>query len=203
MDTVFWGAAASDAVNHQTLSPRRRLLSNGEAHDFCLCFLLPFSQLFSLCYSYPTHTCYLPTDQSICSSIRTGLVWISLHPAGSFASSLQSLHTQLPFSESRHSLPLLLCFPRPLQDRVLVSLLLLLLLLLLPAPRSPLGIRPDPLGHEQVRLLCNIHPVADKLAAAAKQPVLFSAVLYQEPLLMMIGIGHGVGHYYGCFFWVQ
>lgn len=130
-------------------------------------FLLHLSSLFFL-------SCYLPNYLPIFSSIRTELVWISLHPAGSFASSLQSLHTQLPFSESRHSLPLLLCFPRPLQDRVLVSLLLLLLLLLLPAPRSPLGIRPGPLGHEQVRLLCNIHPVADKLAAAAKQPVLFS-----------------------------
>lgn len=160
MDTVFWGAAASDAVNHQTLSPRRRLLSNGEAHDFCLCFLLPFSQLFSLCYSYPTHTCYLPTDQSICSSIRTGLVWISLHPAGPFASSLQSLHTQLPFSESRHSLPLLLCFLRPLQDRIFVSLLLLLLLLLFPAQRITAWIQPGRLGHEQVRSLSNVLTLA-------------------------------------------
>lgn len=117
-------------------------------------------------------SCYIPNYLPVFSSIRTELVWIFLQPVGPICFFLRSLHTQLPFSASRHSIPLLLCFPEPLQDRAFVSLLLLLLLLLFPAPRPLLGIRPGPLGHEQVRLLSSIHTVADKLAAAARLHVL-------------------------------
>lgn len=131
---------------------------------------------------FPTHTLavllpatyLLPTHLSIFSSIRTELVWIFLHPVGPFASSLQSLHAQLPFFRIT-SLSIIASLLAEATSRShFRSLCCYCYYCCCFLPQDHHLHSAWPLGHEQVRPLSNVLAPADKLTAPAKQHVLFS-----------------------------
>lgn len=91
MGSIFWSAAASTASRDQALPRYGRLLSHGKTHDFYFCFCFYF---------------HLQANLLFCPRLNEPFSSLPSQPLlPSYTHS-----TQLLFSESRHSLPLLLCF---------------------------------------------------------------------------------------------